>query len=115
MVALTPTACAIFRAETASAPPPAVLLTHGGRPRPDRAAARERGQIGQVVTLSRSLIVPFLTYCRDRALRETAFAAWTARGEHDGPHDNRPIMAETLRLRHPDSNVTMTFSAPVPF
>ncbi|SHJ02680.1 peptidyl-dipeptidase Dcp [Aureimonas altamirensis DSM 21988] len=62
-------------------------------------AAEERGTTGHVVTLSRSLIVPFLTYCRDRALRETAFAAWTARGAHDGPHDNRPIMAETLRLR----------------
>lgn len=62
-------------------------------------AAEARGAAGHVVTLSRSLIVPFLTYCRDRALRETAFAAWTARGEHDGPHDNRPIMAETLRLR----------------
>ncbi|KHJ55321.1 peptidase M3 [Aureimonas altamirensis] len=62
-------------------------------------AAQARGMAGHVVTLSRSLIVPFLTYCRDRALRETAFAAWTARGEHDGPHDNRPIMAETLRLR----------------
>ncbi|MCM2502469.1 M3 family metallopeptidase [Aureimonas altamirensis] len=62
-------------------------------------AAEERGIAGHAVTLSRSLIVPFLTYCRDRALRETAFAAWTARGAHDGPHDNRPIMAETLRLR----------------
>ena len=30
-------------------------------------------------------------------------------------HPRLMLHAETLRLRHPDSNVTMTFSAPVPF
>ena len=44
-----------------------------------RAAARERGLPGQIVTLNRSLIVPFLEYASDRALRETAWRAWTAR------------------------------------
>ena len=36
----------------------------------------------------------------------------------EGPAADHPrlmLHAETLRLRHPDSNVTMTFSAPVPF
>ena len=69
-----------------------------------RAAARERGLSGQVVTLSRSLIVPFLEYASDRALRETAWRAWTARGDGSGAGgaktDNRPIAAEILRLRH---------------
>ena len=49
-----------------------------------RAAARERGLPGQVVTLNRSLIVPFLEHAQDRALRETAFRAWTARGTGQG-------------------------------
>ena len=69
-----------------------------------RAAARERGLPGQVVTLNRSLIVPFLEYAEGRALRETAWRAWTARGDGSGAGgpatDNRPIAAEILRLRH---------------
>ncbi|WP_188052354.1 M3 family metallopeptidase [Aureimonas fodinaquatilis] len=62
-------------------------------------AAHERGQEGYVLTLSRSVVVPFLTYSPDRTLRETAFNAWVMRGEHDGPTDNRPIISETLALR----------------
>ncbi|MFV0301318.1 MAG: M3 family metallopeptidase [Paracoccus sp. (in: a-proteobacteria)] len=69
-----------------------------------RAAARERGLAGQVVTLSRSLIVPFLELSQDRALRETAFRAWAARGSGAGAGgaatDNRAIVAEILALRH---------------
>lgn len=69
-----------------------------------RAAARERGLPGQIVTLNRSLIVPFLEYAGDRALRETAWRAWVARGDGTGAGgaktDNRPIAAEILRLRH---------------
>jgi peptidyl-dipeptidase Dcp len=62
-------------------------------------AAAERGQGGHVVTLSRSLIVPFLTFSPRRDLRERAFRAWVARGENGGDSDNRAIVAETLALR----------------
>ncbi len=69
-----------------------------------RAAARERGMPGQIVTLNRSLIVPFLEYSEERALREIAWRAWTARGDGSGAGgqatDNRPIAAEILQLRH---------------
>ena len=69
-----------------------------------RAAARERGMQGQVVTLNRSLIVPFLEYAPDRALREAAFRGWVARGSGQGAHgadsDNRLLVAEILALRH---------------
>lgn len=61
--------------------------------------AAERGIDGYGLTLSRSLVVPFLTYSDRRDLRETAFRAWTSRGENDGPSDNRQIMADILRLR----------------
>jgi peptidyl-dipeptidase Dcp len=64
-----------------------------------RQAAAERGVDGAVITLSRSLIVPFLTFSRRRDLREAAWLAWTTRGEHDGPHDNRPVIREILELR----------------
>ncbi|MBL0374672.1 M3 family metallopeptidase [Rhizobium sp. KVB221] len=63
-------------------------------------AAANRGEKGKfAVTLSRSIIEPFLTFSENRALREEAFRAWTARGENDGPTDNRSIVAETLALR----------------
>jgi peptidyl-dipeptidase Dcp len=66
-----------------------------------RQAALDRG-IGEglLVTLSRSHIVPFLTFSERRDLREQAWRAWTSRGEHAGEHDNRPIAREILTLRH---------------
>ena len=64
-----------------------------------RAAADERGKAGHVVTLNRSLIVPFLQFSPRRDLRQQAFAAWVARGANGGAHDNRAIAAETLALR----------------
>lgn len=68
-----------------------------------RAAAQERGQEGAVVTVSRSLLVPFLEHAPDRAMREAAQRAWEARGTGAlaGPEaDNRPLVAEILTLRH---------------
>lgn len=64
-----------------------------------RAAGVEKG-VGPVVTLSRSLIVPFLQFSPNRALREKAYAAWVARGANGGATDNRAIAAEILALRH---------------
>ena len=62
-------------------------------------AAAERGLDGAVVTLSRSLIEPFLTFSTRRDLRRLAYEAWIARGTHDGPHDNRALIPEILSLR----------------
>ena len=66
-----------------------------------RQAAAERGIEGAlVVTLSRSHIVPFLTFSERRDLREQAWRAWTARGEHEGANDNRAVAREILALRN---------------
>ncbi len=62
-------------------------------------AAAERGREGHVITLSRSLIVPFLSTSPRRDLRETAFRAWVARGENGGASDNLAIITEILSLR----------------
>ncbi|MBE7220389.1 MAG: M3 family metallopeptidase, partial [Caulobacteraceae bacterium] len=63
-------------------------------------AGAERGMPGKhVVTLGRSLIEPFLRFSARRDLRETAFRAFATRGEHEGEHDNRPVVAEMARLR----------------
>jgi peptidyl-dipeptidase Dcp len=64
-----------------------------------RAAGREAGLSGPVITLSRSLIVPFLQFSDRRDLRRRAFEAWAARGAGGGATDNRAIAAETLALR----------------
>jgi peptidyl-dipeptidase Dcp len=65
-----------------------------------RSAAKERGlDAPYAITLSRSLIEPFLQFSTRRDLRETAYAAWVSRGENGNDHDNRDIMARTLQLR----------------
>ncbi|MCT2539209.1 M3 family metallopeptidase [Sedimentimonas flavescens] len=63
------------------------------------AAGQERGQDGPVLTLNRSLIVPFLQFSPRRDLREIAYEAWVARGANGGETDNRENAAEILRLR----------------
>ncbi|CAN7420864.1 M3 family metallopeptidase [Rhizobium sp. LjRoot98] len=64
------------------------------------SAARERGEDGKyAVTLSRSIIEPFLTFSERRDMREQSFKAWVARGENPGETDNRGVIRETLALR----------------
>ena len=64
-----------------------------------RAAGQERGEDGPIITLSRSIIVPFLQFSTRRDLRAKAYAAWAARGANGGETDNRAIAAEILGLR----------------
>ena len=64
-----------------------------------KSAGAEKETPGPVVTLSRSLIVPFLQFSERRDLRKKAYEAWTARGANGGKTDNRAIAAETLKLR----------------
>jgi peptidyl-dipeptidase Dcp len=64
-----------------------------------RAAGQEKEAAGPVVTLSRSIITPFLQFSPRRDLRQKAFAAFTARGANGGETDNRAIAAEILSLR----------------
>ena len=65
-----------------------------------REAARGRGERGGwLVSLSRSIVVPFLAWSDRRDLRERAFRLWTRRGELHAAHDNRPIAREILALR----------------
>lgn len=65
-----------------------------------KAAAEARGvKEAHAITLSRSLLMPFLTFSERRDLREEALNAWLARGEHAGASDNRPIALAILKLR----------------
>jgi len=63
-------------------------------------AANERGLEGKyVITLSRASIEPFLEFSERRDLREKAYKAYIARGEHPGGTDNRPLIKDILALR----------------
>lgn len=64
-----------------------------------RAAGIEKGVTGPAITLSRSLIVPFLEFSPRRSLRQKAYEAWVARGANGNANDNREVAAEILRLR----------------
>jgi peptidyl-dipeptidase Dcp len=62
-------------------------------------AAAEKGLTSPIVTLSRSIMTPFLQFSPQRDLRARAYAAWAARGANDGETDNRALAAEMLALR----------------
>jgi peptidyl-dipeptidase Dcp len=66
-----------------------------------RQAAADRGLDDgvHVISLSRSLIVPFLSFSARRDLREQAWRAWVGRGDDTGDTDNRAICREILELR----------------
>lgn len=54
---------------------------------------------GYAVTLSRSIVIPFLTFSDRRDLREKAFHAFVHRGQNGGATDNGEIVRKTLALR----------------
>ena len=63
------------------------------------AIERNKGEDDYVITLSRSLVEPFLVFCKSRELRKQAFEAWTQRGELEESRNNIPIAQEMLKLR----------------
>jgi peptidyl-dipeptidase Dcp len=69
-------------------------------------AARERnvattdGSSPCIITLSRSLVEPFLTYSTRRDLREKAWRLWTKRGELNEERINYPLAVRMLELRN---------------
>ena len=63
-------------------------------------AAETRGQKGRyAVTLSRSIYEPFTTFSERRDLRETAWRAFTQRGQNGGASDNTAVVRDMLALR----------------
>ena len=64
-----------------------------------RSAAVEanKAEDEYVITLSRSLVEPFLTFSDRRDLREKAWSAWCKRGELDPSRNNRAIAEEQLQ------------------
>lgn len=67
----------------------------------EQAAARAKkdGKQGWVFTLQYPDYMPFMTYCKERSLREKMYRAFRGRGL-EADTDNRPIIQKILRLRH---------------
>ncbi len=65
----------------------------------EAASERGLGNDKHAVTLSRSIIEPFLSSSEHRDLRKVAFEAWAMRGQNGGETDNAAVVAETLKLR----------------
>ena len=63
------------------------------------SAAVDRGESGHVVTLSRSLIEPFLQFSARRDLREKAWRMFINRGDNGDANDNNALVTEILQLR----------------
>ncbi len=70
-----------------------------------QTAAERKAEKPFALTLSRSSVEPFLSHGERRDLREDLFNAWIARGAHQGPTDNRPLILEILRLRQERSRL----------
>lgn len=63
-------------------------------------AAKAQGREGLwAIPNRRPAVWPFLTHSTRRDLRERVWRMWNERCEHEGPHDNRPVIDEMLRLR----------------
>jgi peptidyl-dipeptidase Dcp len=64
------------------------------------AAAEARGLRGKwVIGNTRSAVEPFLTFARDRRLREAVWRKFVNRGDNGDARDNNAIITQVLRLR----------------
>ena len=62
-------------------------------------AALDRELKGYALTLSRSILEPFLQFSSNQKLRKVAYLAWSKRGMNGGDTDNINIAKRTLSLR----------------
>ena len=63
------------------------------------AADREETDAQWIVNNTRSSMEPFLTYAKDRDLREQVWRTYYNRGDNGDDHDNNEIIAAILKLR----------------
>jgi peptidyl-dipeptidase Dcp len=69
------------------------------------AARERRSDALGVITLNRSLVVPFITYSTRKDLRAQAYNAWVERGGNTGPSNNYPVMQEIMGLRQEQASL----------
>ncbi|EKF74309.1 oligopeptidase A [Alcanivorax hongdengensis A-11-3] len=68
----------------------------------DRARAEDKD--GWLLTLDAPVFIAVMSHCKNAALRQEMYTAWTTKASDQGPHagqfDNAAIMDEILALRH---------------
>jgi len=64
-----------------------------------KAAAEERKVEGHVVVNTRSAVDPFLTFSKNRKLREKVWRAFVDRGDHGDKNDTNALIPEIVQLR----------------
>ena len=52
-----------------------------------------------IFTLHKPSLIPFLTYSKNRELREKIYKAYLNRGNNENEHDNKAIINDVIRLR----------------
>jgi peptidyl-dipeptidase Dcp len=68
--------------------------------------AEEKGHLGSwLFTLHNASVIPFLTYADDRQLREEIWQAMVTKCDHDELGGNRPLVRETIELRHEKAKI----------
>ncbi|RCL03666.1 MAG: peptidyl-dipeptidase Dcp [Candidatus Tokpelaia sp. JSC161] len=71
-----------------------------------RQAARERSKENSfAITLTRAMVIPFLTFSERRDLRKVVMQAWNKRGANGGDTDNTVIISEIGLLRHEKAKI----------
>jgi len=69
-------------------------------------AAKERGKEGQYVfTTHRPSLYPFITYAKQRALRETLKKGYIHRGDNDNANDNKELVRQIVNIRLEKANL----------
>jgi peptidyl-dipeptidase Dcp len=74
-------------------------LTESARAAAAAAAAAKGHADRWAIANTRPAVWSVLTGSPHRSLRERAWRMWSSRGANPGPHDNRPLIAEIVRLR----------------
>ena len=64
-----------------------------------RNNAKENGEEGWIFTLHRPSYLPFITYCRNRKLREQMYMAYSTIGAKGNDYDNCAIVTEIVNCR----------------
>ena len=65
------------------------------------AEARAAGRGDEFLfTLQKSSMLPLLTYCKDRELREEIYKAYLKRGDNNNENDNKAVIAKMVSLRY---------------
>ncbi|OQW47292.1 MAG: peptidase M3 [Proteobacteria bacterium SG_bin7] len=62
-------------------------------------AAKAKGKDGYLFNLQAPSLIPLLTYCDDRKIREKVWRAYNSRSLHE-PYSNIPVLLRITKLRH---------------